>query len=180
MSFLAKLKIDNETYNVLSADYEINQRIDEKRMPIGQPITGLINVMVESSTKSNLLSWATMKSVSKDGEIVFMKKDNNASMKTLKFIDGFCVRFREFFEAEGSIPMRISLSIAARKLEVSGVATEDDKWPGASNRKPSSPSGNRDDIHFSSFDSGSPSAHEASHVSQQRQGGGPIKSFDAT
>lgn len=152
MSFLAKLKIDNETYNVLSADYEINQRIDEKRMPVGQPITGLINVMVESSTKTDLLSWAIKKSVSKNGEIVFLKKDNNANMKSIKFFDGFCVHYKEFFEAEGSIPMRISISIAARKLEVSGVATEDDKWPGAEKSKSSSQSSNNDDGPIVSFD----------------------------
>jgi hypothetical protein len=145
MSFLAKLKLGENSYTVLNADYEVSQRIDSIRMPVGQSKLGLINIVVESSSKVELLAWA-VKNDKKDGEITFFKKDNNATLKDLKFFDGYCIHFRESFDAEGSIPMRIFITVAARKIECSGTATEDDKWPGFEGSKAASPGGKTKEV----------------------------------
>ena len=49
MSFLAKLVLDSNEYNVVTVDYEISQPIGRRNMPNDEPHLGLINITVESS-----------------------------------------------------------------------------------------------------------------------------------
>jgi hypothetical protein len=129
MAFLAKLKIGEETYNVLSADYEISSPVDERtNMPSARTKLGLINIVLESSAKVEFFEWSIRHS-KKNGKLVFYKKDNNATMKSLEFKDGFCVYFKEVFEADGAVPMRTVLKIAAREIECLGIVRAE-KWPG--------------------------------------------------
>lgn len=48
MSFLAKLELDDKTYNVLECEYDFTQNIDETGKPKGMPYGGEISIRVES------------------------------------------------------------------------------------------------------------------------------------
>jgi hypothetical protein len=128
MAFLAKLKIGENSYNVISADYEVIQPIDHRNMPNANVKLGFINIVIESSSKVEFFEWATQRRI-KNGKIIFYKKDNDATMKSLDFIDAFCVHFKEVFEADGAIPMRTILKIVAREIECMGIVRAE-KWPG--------------------------------------------------
>jgi hypothetical protein len=129
MAFLAKLKIGESSYNVISADYEVLQPIDDRtHMPNANVKLGFINIIIESSTKVEFLEWAT-KRMRKSGKIIFYKKDNNATMKSLDFKDAYCVHYKEIFEADGAVPMRTILKITAREIESMGIVRAE-KWPG--------------------------------------------------
>lgn len=129
MSFLAKLVLDSNEYNVVTVDYEISQPIGRRNMPNDEPHLGLINITVESSNKSELFAWAMAARTTKNGSIVFYRRDAQSSMKTLNFSDTFCIRFKEIFEADGSVPMRMELTLAPRVIECQGV-TREEFWPG--------------------------------------------------
>ena len=129
MSFLAKLVLDSNEYNIVTVDYEVSQPIGRRNMPNDEPHLGLINVTVESSNKSELFSWAMAARTTKNGSIVFYRRDAQSSMKTLNFSDTFCIRFKEIFEADGSVPMRMELTLAPRVIECQGVVREE-FWPG--------------------------------------------------
>ncbi len=129
MSFLAKLVLDSNEYNVLNLDYEVSQPIGRRNMPSDEPHLGLIQLTVESSNKSELFAWAMAPRSTKNGSIVFYRRDTKSSMKTLNFSDTFCVQFKEIFEAEGTVPMKIKLTLAPRVIECQGISREEE-WPG--------------------------------------------------
>jgi Hemolysin coregulated protein Hcp (TssD) len=129
MSFMAKLKLGENQYNVLNADFEVSQSVGHRNMPNDQPHLGFINVVVESTSKDELFAWAMSAKSTKNGEIVFFRTDIASSLKTLIFTDAFCIRYREVFDAEGSTPMRIYITLSARMIECMGVSRWE-MWPG--------------------------------------------------
>jgi hypothetical protein len=129
MSFLSKLVLDSNEYNIIAVDYEVSQPIGRRNMPIDEPHLGLINVTVESSNKSELFAWAMSPRTTKNGSIVFYRRDAQSSMKTLNFTDTFCISYKEIFEADGSVPMKVVLVLAPRVIECQGV-TREEFWPG--------------------------------------------------
>lgn len=131
MSFLSKLQLDSNEYNILSVDYEISQPVGRRNMPTDQPHLGLINITVESSNRSELLSWAIAPRTTKNGSITFFRRDAQSSMKTLKFFDTFCINYKEKFEADGAVPMQVVMTLAPRRIECQGVMLEE-LWPGFS------------------------------------------------
>ena len=56
MSFLAKLELDDKTYNVLECEYDFTQNIDETGKPKGMPYGGEISIRVESTGTPELLT----------------------------------------------------------------------------------------------------------------------------
>ena len=140
MSFLSKLQLDSNEYNVLSVDYEISQPIGRRNMPTDAPHLGLINITVESSNKSELLGWAIAPRTTKNGSITFFRRDAQSSMKTLKFFDTFCISYKEKFEADGAVPMQVVMTLAPRRIECQGVTLEE-FWPGFNGESSDSDSG---------------------------------------
>ncbi|HMP94742.1 MAG TPA: type VI secretion system tube protein TssD [Phnomibacter sp.] len=132
MSFIAKMKLGDNLYTVLNADYEVSQPLGHRNMPNDQPHLGLINITVASSGKEELFAWAVSAKTTKNGEIIFYRSDVNSAMKTLKFTDAFCVRYKEIFQADGEVPMRIQLTLSARMIECMGVSRWE-LWPGYEN-----------------------------------------------
>ena len=63
----------------------------------------------------------------KDGSIVFLKRDSEATLKELKFTEGYLVKHRENFEASGQKPLTESFTISARKIEM-GTGAFENEW----------------------------------------------------
>nr|WP_305069633.1 type VI secretion system tube protein TssD [Flavobacterium covae] len=99
MSFLAKLELDGNTYNILSCDYNFTQQIDATGKPEGMPQGGEINIRIESNGKSNLLQWMLDHSQTKNGTITFFRRDAMSKLQELKFEKAYCVSFSEYFDA---------------------------------------------------------------------------------
>lgn len=133
MSFLAKLVLDSNEYNIVAADYEVSQPVGRRNMPIDIPHLGLIHITIESSNRSEIFAWAMSAHSTKDGSIVFYRRDAESSMKTVNFTGAFCIKYREVFEADGATPMKIELTLAPRVLESLGVEREE-LWPGHEGR----------------------------------------------
>ena len=129
MSFVAKLELGANTYNILTAEYEVSQPVGQRNMPNDEPHIGLIKVVLESNNKEELFAWAMSPQSTKNGKIVFYRKDAQSSMKTLNFTDTFCIYYREVFENTGDIPMKVYLTLSAREIECQGVS-RNENWPG--------------------------------------------------
>jgi hypothetical protein len=121
MSFLAKLTLGENSYTVLAADYEVSQPIGRRNMPTDVPVVGLIHMTLESNNKSEIFEWAVSHKLAKSGSIVFYRRDAQSSMKTLNFKDGFCINFKEQFDADSEKPMRMHVTLAVREISCQGV-----------------------------------------------------------
>ncbi len=132
MSFLAKMLIGSTEYNVLNLDYDISQRVDQQNRPNAGPKGGIINLVIESNSKNEIIEWAVSPSMVKNGSITFYRRDANSSMKTVAFKDAFCINYKEVFNAEDNSPLKTELTLSARELTINSNFTLTNPWPGSS------------------------------------------------
>ena len=127
MSFKAKLKVAGQEYNVLSVSYGLFQETD----PTGRPSTvtrgGKIDITVEGTGETDLFEWMTNSFERKDGCVVFVKRDSDATLKELKFTEGYLVKHKENFDSTGKNPLTESFTISARKIEM-GTGAYENEW----------------------------------------------------
>ncbi|HEY5750129.1 MAG TPA: type VI secretion system tube protein TssD [Chryseolinea sp.] len=120
MSFLAKLKVGGKEYVVLNVNYDLTQETD----PTGRPSTvtrgGRIFLEVESTGATELFEWMTNNFERKDGSVVFVKRDTDATLKELKFTEAYMVKYKENFESIGKTPLTEAFTLSAKKIQMGG------------------------------------------------------------
>jgi len=129
MSFQARLVLGDNSYNILDADFEVSQQMGRHNLPNRNPDIGLIHLVIESSNASELFEWAMSSSVTKNGSIVFYRRDSISPLKTLEFERAFCVGYKERFNAEGDMPMKNYLTLSPYSITMQGVNRVQD-WAG--------------------------------------------------
>lgn len=122
MSFLAKLELDDKTYNVLECEYDFTQNIDETGKPKGMPYGGEISIRVESTGTPELLNWMLDHNQTKDGKIVFYRRDAMSKLQEVLFKKAFCIKYKEHFDSQGTEPLQIEIRLIAQGFDVGGVA----------------------------------------------------------
>ncbi len=118
MSFKAKLKVGGKEYNVLSCSYELHQETDPTGRPSSITRGGKIKLTVESTADTSLSDWMFNNFERRDGSIVFLKRDTEATAKELKFTEGYMVKYYENFDANNKNPMSESFVISARQISM--------------------------------------------------------------
>ena len=116
MSFLSKLHIDGEEYNVLEFNINFKQDIDTASKPTGNAKGGIINMTIEATHNSLFLSWMLNGDLTKDGKIIFYRRDALSKMKELTFEKAFCINYHEQFTSTTEIPMKITMELVAKEL----------------------------------------------------------------
>lgn len=127
MSFLAKLELDGNTYNVLDCHYSFYQPTDGTGKPQGMPEGGEISIKIESTGNPELLGWMLDHNKTKDGKIIYYRRDAMSKLQELNFEKAYCIRFSERFNAESNEPLQIELQLVAQNFDVNG-ATHEKKW----------------------------------------------------
>lgn len=130
MSFKAKFKAGNIEANVISSNFALYQEIDVTGRPSSVTRGGTINVTLESTGSTELFEWMCNSFEKKDGSIVFLKRDSEATLKELKWKEGWLVNYAETFTASTSDPFNIQLTISAKEISM-GNGTHTNEWPDA-------------------------------------------------
>jgi hypothetical protein len=128
MSFKAKFKVSGKEYNVLDCSYALNQETDPTGRPSSITRGGKITLTVESTGETDLYEWMCNSFETKDGSVVFLKRDSDATLKELKFKKGYIVGFAETFLSTKENPMTITFTISAMELTM-GNGTHKNEWP---------------------------------------------------
>ncbi|SHL88883.1 type VI secretion system tube protein TssD [Flavobacterium saccharophilum] len=116
MSFLSKLHIDGEEYNVLEFNISFKQDIDTASKPTGNAKGGIIRIIIEATQNSLFLSWMLSGDLAKDGKIVFYRRDALSKMKELKFEKAYCINYDEQFTSTTEVPMKITMELVTKEL----------------------------------------------------------------
>jgi len=124
MSFLAKLIIDGEEFNVLEFDIHFSQKTDGMGKPDDITRGGSFKIVIESDRNTDFLSWMLSTNEMKDGSIVFYRRDAMSKLKELKFSKAFCIDYKESFKSTTEVPMKIELEIMAKGFDFSGTIYE--------------------------------------------------------
>lgn len=116
MAFKAKLKVGGQEYNILSCSYQLHQETDATGRPSSVTRGGKISIKVESTGDTSLSDWMFNNFERRDGSIVFLKRDTEATAKELKFTEGYMVKYNENFDASGNNPMEETFMISAKEI----------------------------------------------------------------
>lgn len=127
MSFKAKLSVAGKDYNVLNASYDLHQEVDATGRPSSITRGGKIYVTVESTQDTDLFEWMCNNFERKDGSIIFFKRDSDATMKELKFKEGYLIKFEEVYASDNKNPMIVSFGISAKEIAM-GNGTHTNEW----------------------------------------------------
>lgn len=128
MSFLSQLTIDDDTMNVLSCSFSFEQGADTTGKPSQRPRGGQITILIESTNKTDFLEWVISPNMTKDGEVIFYKRDNMSSLKTIKFKKAYCLQYQEDFDAVSNEPLKTRILISAKEITVKDT-TYKNNWP---------------------------------------------------
>ena len=127
MSFKAKFKVSGKEYNILDCDYALNQDVDPTGRPSSITRGGKINISVESTADTTLFEWMCNNFEQKDGSVVFIKRDSDATLKELKFSKGYVIGFAEEFHSADNEPFKITFTISAMEITM-GSGTHKNEW----------------------------------------------------
>ena len=128
MSFKARLKVAGKEIPVLSCDYSLKQETDATGRPSSITRGGKINVTVESTDDTAFFEWMVNPFERKEGSIVFVKRDSDATLKELKFKEAYVVDYKEEFDAKNDNPNYERFTISAMSIEV-GNGKHENEWP---------------------------------------------------
>ena len=127
MSFKVKLELDGKTYNVLACKYELSQSRDRTGLPEGMPTGGEIHLRLESTGEPDFFKWMRDNNETKDGKIIYYRRDAMSKLQELVFKKAFCVNFIEDFNANSTEPLQIELVLSAQQITINGI-THNKQW----------------------------------------------------
>ena len=127
-SFLAKLELDGVTYTILECDYFFHKKTDSTSKPTGETSGGEINLSIESNGKTDFVEWVLSEDKTKDGKIIFYRRDGMSKLFDIEFEKAYCLDFKEIFNSTNSSPMKIDLTISARTLKFNSKASYEKSW----------------------------------------------------
>ncbi|SHJ03027.1 hypothetical protein SAMN04488096_10738 [Mesonia phycicola] len=128
MSFKAKLVLNGQEYNVLNCTYDLFQETDATGRPSSVTRGGRVKLTLESTADTSLVEWMFNNFERRDGSVKFLKRDNEATAKELKFHEGYVVKYVENFDHSGDSPMHESIVISARSITM-GSGEHVNNWP---------------------------------------------------
>jgi hypothetical protein len=124
MSFLSKLELDGNTYNILECKYSFQQATDGTGKPEGMPQGGEIFIRIESTGNPELLGWMLDHNQTKNGKITFFRRDAMSKLQELSFEKAYCVKFTEHFNSVDKEPLQIEMNLIAKRFDVNGAFHE--------------------------------------------------------
>lgn len=127
MSFQSFLDVAGRKYNVLRISYALHQETDATGRPSSISRGGKIEVTVESTQDTSLFEWMSNSFERRDGYAVFFKRDAQATLKELRFAEGYLVKYRENFSSTGKNPLTETITISARSISM-GSGGHSNEW----------------------------------------------------
>jgi len=114
MSFLSTFHVDGEEYNVLEFNIDFKQGTDTTGKPIGDPKGGAIKLIIEATQNTKFLSWMLNSELTKDGKIIFYRRDALSKMKELDFKKNILIE--NYTETENNFFGKIDLPKFKRRF----------------------------------------------------------------
>lgn len=124
MSFLAKLELDSEVFNVLEFDVTFDQGTDNNGKPSNKTKGGQIRLVVETTSTDLFSEWMVSHTSVKDGKIIFYRRDAMSTMKNVTFKKAYCVSLGESFRSVGDNPMTTSIIITSNEIKIGNTLFE--------------------------------------------------------
>ncbi len=127
MSFKVKLKVGGEENNVLDLSYQLKQETDATGRPSAVTRGGKISITIESTGSTKAFEWMCNNFERKDGSVVFIKRDTDATLKELNFKEAYMVDYRENFSSINDQAVSETFTLSAKEISM-GTGTHVNEW----------------------------------------------------
>ena len=127
MSFKAKLNVAGKEVNILQHHFELEQETDATGRPSSVTRGGKITLIIESTGATDFFEWMCNNFERKEGSIVYIKRDTDATLKELKFSEAYMVDYRENFDSTGENPVTEEFTISAKTISM-GNGEHTNEW----------------------------------------------------
>jgi len=127
MPFKAVLKIEDTQYNILKCYYGLNQKTDPTGRPSSITQGGVITFLLESTSSTVFSDWMFNSFETKNGSIVFYKRDAESTLKELFFEEAYVIKYTEYFNSKGRRPMTARVTISSRQISI-GNGVHINEW----------------------------------------------------
>ncbi|MFH6991400.1 type VI secretion system tube protein TssD [Flavobacterium sp. FlaQc-48] len=124
MSFLAKLELDNESFNILEFDVELDQGTDNNGKPSNKTKGGQIRLVIETTSTDLFSDWAVSHTSIKDGKVIFYRRDAMSTMKNVTFKKAYCISLKKRFRNVGVTPMTTEILISSNEIKIGNTLFE--------------------------------------------------------
>jgi hypothetical protein len=128
MAFRANLNFEGEDFDIIKWNFGVERDVDSKGRPASNLYGAKINITVESTTKVSLFDKMSTQFKPNTGTITFKKDDEDATLKELKWENGYIVTLEEGIQVVGDHPMLITMTISAQNITF-GEALLEQNWP---------------------------------------------------
>ncbi len=129
MSFKIKIDVGGKVYEkVIACEYTLTRQTDVTGRPSTDVRGGKISATVSvDKGETELFEWISDPHATKEGSIVFIKRDSDATLKELKFKDAHMVGYQESFNANDDNPLRITFELSANEISL-GNGEHKNNW----------------------------------------------------
>jgi hypothetical protein len=128
MAFRANLNFESENFDIIKWNFGVERDVDSKGRPASNLYGARINITVESTTKVSLFEKMSTQFKPNSGTITFKKDDEDATLKELKWENGYIISLEEGIQVVGDHPMLITMTISAQNITF-GDAILEQNWP---------------------------------------------------
>ncbi|MDR0796407.1 MAG: type VI secretion system needle protein Hcp [Tannerella sp.] len=128
MAFRATLSYEGEEFDVIKTNFTVCRDVDSKGRPSSNLYGAKINITVESTDKVSLFEKMASQFKPNSGSIAFKKDDEDATLKELKWENGYIVNLEEGIHVVGDHPMLITMTVSAQKITF-GDGILEQNWP---------------------------------------------------
>jgi len=129
MSFYAELSIEGTLYPIRQLALELEQTLDAVGRPASVTRGGTIRLELDVVDDDALSEWMADPHKQLDGHIRYLRTDEEATLKEVRFSKAYCVDYLERFDGtQSDTPMTTLITISAQELTL-GQVTVSNNWP---------------------------------------------------
>lgn len=126
-SFKAVFEVGGQKVNVLNCNFSLKQETDATGRPSSITRGGKVNLTVEATGDSSFFEWVTNNFEKKDCKIIFTKKDDQGTLKTLEITSAYGIAYTCNFDATGDNPMTETFTLSAQSISL-GNGKHENEW----------------------------------------------------
>lgn len=121
MSFVASLKLDDTSYKLLDCNLRMSQPLGTNMKPSGKVQGGSFSVSLELAKNTNVVDWMANSTITKNGEVIFYKRDALSRNVTISFQNAYCTDLNLDYHAFNNQPLKVTITITAEILKINNI-----------------------------------------------------------
>ncbi|WP_055448390.1 type VI secretion system tube protein TssD [Lacinutrix mariniflava] len=128
MSIIAKLHIDDKTFNILKFNVNFNQKSSNNGLPSSKPTGGLFSIVFETTKETLFYEWMVGNNTMKNLKIVLSPSTLTSKSRTIELFDVYCLKHEENFDGINNKPMMTYIQVSPAIMVQDGVKIFEWYW----------------------------------------------------